>query len=134
MKISHSASPRNRSSRNSRSPAAGCVITGTATGAVASVVSASVLASADARTSVFAADGPATGSAMDVIGHRFGSRNLREWHDSTDHIGPRIAGNARYRERDRARGALGRNCVENEDGKPGPRHLHREGPRLVPWR
>src|SRR4030088_1251137 len=113
MKISHSASPRNRSSRNSRSPAAGCVITGKATGAVASVVSASVLASvlapADARTSVFAADGPTTGSAMDVIGHRFGSRNLREWHDSTDHIGPRIAGNARYRERDRARGALGRN-------------------------
>src|SRR6266702_2507875 len=107
MKISHSASPRNRSSRNSRSPAAGSVTAGVATEAA--------VVPAVARASVSATGSPAIGSAMDVIGHRFWPSDLRELHDTTDHIGPQVAGNARnarYGERDRAGGALGRNCVE----------------------
>src|SRR4051812_44716595 len=58
MKISHSASPRNRSRRNSRSPAATASVTAGAT--------------ARALSSVLAATaGPAIGSATDVIWYRF---------------------------------------------------------------
>src|SRR5436305_13831055 len=100
MKISHSASPRNRSSRNSRSPAKSCVVAG------AAAVASAVLAPADARISVSATDSPALGSAMDVIGHRFWSWDLRELHDTINHIRPPIAGYARYGDRDGRRRRL----------------------------
>src|SRR5206468_605600 len=55
MKISHSANPRNRSRRNSRSPATGSVIAG-----------------AEATAALLSLRGvPATGSAMDDIWHRW---------------------------------------------------------------
>src|SRR3981081_3243256 len=60
MKISHSASPRNRSSRNSRSPPVGNVIAG----AVAAGPGPRAITSASA-----ASGGPAIRSAMDVIWH-----------------------------------------------------------------
>src|SRR5437763_16167881 len=106
MKISHSASPRNRSSRSSRSPAAGCVIAGAATVAAA--------VSPFARMSVPATECPAIGSAMEVIGHRLSQSDLRELHDKIDHIRSQVAGKAGYKDRGRAGCALGRNCVENE--------------------
>src|ERR1700739_2706403 len=63
MKISHSARPRNRSSRSSRSPLTGTEMAGAAaTGAVAD---------SPAITSVApASGGPAIRSAIDVIWHR----------------------------------------------------------------
>src|SRR6185503_2870960 len=60
-KISHSAMPRNRSSRSSRSPATGSVIAGAET-AAASVFAWLALVSPRGV--------PAIGSAMDVIWHR----------------------------------------------------------------
>src|SRR3954449_4535818 len=64
MKISHSAKPRNRSSRNSRSPTAGKVIAG------AAVLGASVASAAGAGAAMApGADGPGRRSAIDVIRH-----------------------------------------------------------------
>src|ERR1700730_12014264 len=66
MKISHSASPRNRSSRSSRSPPTGNEIAGNeAAAAAASRAIASVGP---------ASGGPATRSAMVVIWHRLENR------------------------------------------------------------
>src|SRR5262252_1623573 len=58
MKINHSASPRNRSSRSSRSPTAGNEIAGALTAAAAGAL----LAGAAAE--------PSTRSVIDVIRHR----------------------------------------------------------------
>src|SRR6476620_2341226 len=62
MKISHSASPRNRSSRSSRSPPTGIEMAGTAAGAI--VASGAIVSASPAR------GGPEIRSAMDVIWHR----------------------------------------------------------------
>src|SRR6266702_1292919 len=81
MKISHSAKPRNRSSRNSRSPAAGSTIAGAA---VAAASSSAPLASTG---------GPAIGSAIDVIRHRVGKRTFAPTPVENDNIGPQLADN-----------------------------------------
>src|ERR1700716_2849167 len=83
MKISHSARPRNRSSRNSRSPPAGNEMAGTEA------------AAADAGSCVIASAGPASGgpairSAMDVIWHRLWNR-LYALARHEDSIGLRVA-------------------------------------------
>src|SRR3954451_22607099 len=109
MKISHSARPRNRSSRNSRSPTAGNAIAG-ADGTAA----ASPLAAADVTLALAPSSGvPAIGSAMDVIWHRLDSWALRAGPDrnrsyrpatctqDTPGIGPAVRS-----------GALERNYVE----------------------
>src|SRR3954470_14021635 len=103
MKISHSASPRNRSSRNSRSPTAGSVIAG------ADTTIASSLASADFAS---LAACPAIGSAIDVIRHRFSaSRTFAV--AGKDNIGPQIAHKIWTADRAGLRGcALERNYVE----------------------
>src|ERR1700730_4462833 len=69
MKISHSASPRNRSSRSSRSPPAGNKIAGT-DAADAAAVSRTTASAAPAS------GGPAIRSAIDVIWHRFSTGRL----------------------------------------------------------
>src|SRR5882724_8258284 len=73
MKISQSASPRNRSSRNSRSPTPGNAIAGADDAAAASLVAGAALVSALVPSSGV----PAIGSAMDVIWHRLDSWALR---------------------------------------------------------
>ena len=110
MKISHKASPRNRSSLNSRSPAAGNEISGfeatAASGAMASAAPAS--------------GGPAIRSAMEVIWHRSSTGLLGQvcWSNSLDVFpGAKIVS---VRESQASHdavfraggGALDRNCVE----------------------
>src|SRR5882672_8227779 len=107
MKISHSAMPRNRSSRSSRSPPAAIAIAGvSATGAVAAAARA--LASAAP-----ASGGPAIRSAIDVIWHRLGGRPYapaRPEDDIGRYYRPR---RGKQDTRQEPRGcALGRNYVE----------------------
>src|SRR6266581_1573842 len=99
MKISHSAMPRNRSSRSSRSPAAGSETAGTETAGAASRAIASA---------VPAGGGPAIRSAMDVIWHRF-EVGFTRLHDAKDNIGPHVASKPG---KGLGRRAVGRNYVE----------------------
>src|SRR3978361_1232817 len=92
MKISHSASPRNRSSRNSRSPTAGNAIAGA--DAAASLVTGAVLVSALASVLAPSSDVPATVWAMDVIRPRLDSWAVGHYAlalTEIDHIGPQLA-------------------------------------------
>src|SRR6185312_13443199 len=105
-KISHSAMPRNRSSRNSRSPVTGSVIAG-----AAALSPAAVLLSLR--------DVPATGSAMDDIWHRWFGIYACTARDK-DHIGPQPAHKIRKQRRDRTArgGALEWNYVESAIKRP----------------
>src|ERR1700736_49597 len=95
MKISHSASPRNRSRRNSRSPPTGIEIAGTeAAGARAS------------RTGAFASPargGPSIRSAIEVIWHHLGQVGFARRPGSGDSIGPGPAGKLRRASQRRGR-------------------------------
>src|ERR1035437_831605 len=138
MKISHSAMPRNRSSRSSRSPPTGSEMAG-AKAAGAGAASSAIASAAPAR------GGPAIRSAMDVIWHRswavllgnsLGQVGLTRLHHRKDSIGTRVASKLRRVSLRRVSGprgrALGRNYVETTIGTgtrwppPGP------GGRLVP--
>src|SRR5215211_454801 len=105
MKISHSASPRNRSSRSSRSPAAGSVIAG------ADVTGA---ASRAAATPASFGGAPSSRSAMDVISYRLGQLPSCEYGRTVrkDNIGPLVASNTEARTGATAARALGRNYVQ----------------------
>src|ERR1700739_1657273 len=122
MKISHSARPRNRSRRSSRSPLTGTEMAGAAaTGAVAG---------SPAITSVAPASGdPAIRSAIDVIWHRL------------EQVGQRPAGHERsYRPPSRKQvtsrslhgRALSRNYVETTIGARMAGRRTMPAHRLVP--
>src|ERR1700737_2739377 len=88
MKISQSASPRNRSTRSSRSLPIGSEMAGTET-AGAGAASLAIASAASAR------GGPAIRSAMDVIWHRLEQVGFRRLHDTKDSIDPGVASKIR---------------------------------------
>src|ERR1700733_6104357 len=123
MKISHSARPRNRSSRSSRSPLTGTEIAGAAAAAGAVAGSPAIMSVAPAS------GGPAIRSAIDVIWHRL------------EQVGQRPAEHERsFRSPSRKRVtsrrlhgcALGRNYVETTIGATMAGKRAMPTPRLVP--
>src|ERR1700736_5639644 len=119
MKISHNANPRNRSSRNSRSPAAGSTIAGAA---VAAASSFAPLASP--------MGGPAIGSAIDVIRHRVGKPTFAPAPVENHNIGPQLAD--KIHRLGRRRRALEWNYVKTAMGNDGRLDFGRHGSQLVP--